>query len=138
MYDNGQGTTQDYAEAIKRYRMAALQSDSKAQYNLGVMYDKGQGTTQDYAEALKWYRTAAVQGNSKAQFNLGLMYLTGDSLVQDNIRAHMWFNLSATDGTVVAAAQKRDAVARIMTKSQVMQAQIMASSCLKSNYKLCE
>ncbi len=40
MYDNGQGVPQDYAEAVKWYRLAAEQGYAYAQYNLGVMYDK--------------------------------------------------------------------------------------------------
>ena len=62
MYDKGQGVPQDYAEAVKWYRLAAEQGDADAQYNLGVMYDNGQGVPQDYAEAVKWYRLAAEQG----------------------------------------------------------------------------
>ena len=74
MYDNGQGVPQNYAEALKWYRLAADQGDASAQNNLGVMYAKGQGVPQNYAEALKWYRLAADQGNASAQSNLGFMY----------------------------------------------------------------
>ena len=69
-----QGVPQDYAEAVKWYRLAAEQGDAVAQYNLGVMYDNGQGVPQDYAEAVKWYRLAAEQGYAHAQRNLGVMY----------------------------------------------------------------
>ena len=71
MYYNGQGVPQDYAEAVKWYRLAADQGDAYAQYNLGVMYDNGEGVPQDYKEAVKWYRLAAEQGHAKAQYNLG-------------------------------------------------------------------
>jgi TonB family protein len=59
MYDKGQGVTQDYAEAVRWYKLAAEQGDVRAQFNLGFMYDKGQGVTQDYAEAVRWYKLAA-------------------------------------------------------------------------------
>ncbi len=62
MYDNGEGVPQDYAEAVKWYRLAAEQGDASAQYNLGIMYINGKGVPQDYAEAVKWYRLAAEQG----------------------------------------------------------------------------
>ena len=65
---------QNYAEAVKWYRLAADQGDASAQYNLGVMYANGQGVPQNHAEAVKWYRLAADQGNASAQFNLGDMY----------------------------------------------------------------
>ena len=38
MYDEGQGVPQDYAEAVKWYRMAADQGNADAQSNLGFMY----------------------------------------------------------------------------------------------------
>ena len=38
MYDNGEGVTQDDAEAVKWYRRAAEQGNAFAQHNLGVMY----------------------------------------------------------------------------------------------------
>ena len=41
MYDNGKGVPQDYAEAVKWYRLAAEQGYARAQYNLGLMYDNG-------------------------------------------------------------------------------------------------
>jgi uncharacterized protein len=65
MYKNGNGVVQDYAEAVKWYRLAAEQGYADAQYNLGLMYDYGNGVVQDYAEAVKWYRLAAEQGNAR-------------------------------------------------------------------------
>jgi uncharacterized protein len=41
MYGNGNGVVQDYAEAVKWYRLAAEQGNAKAQNNLGVMYEYG-------------------------------------------------------------------------------------------------
>jgi TPR repeat protein len=49
MYANGYGVPQDYAEAVRWYRLAAGQGNAKAQYNLGLMYYNGEGVPQDYA-----------------------------------------------------------------------------------------
>ena len=38
MYDNGEGVPQDYAEAVRWYRLAAEQGNASAQFNLGSMY----------------------------------------------------------------------------------------------------
>ena len=43
MHKKGQGVPQDYAEAVKWYRLAADQGMGEAQYNLGVMYKNGLG-----------------------------------------------------------------------------------------------
>ena len=40
MYDNGRGVTQDYAEALKWYRLAAELGLADAQTWLGLMYAK--------------------------------------------------------------------------------------------------
>ena len=64
MYKKGWGVLQDYAEAVKWYRLAAEQGYAKAQNNLGVRYENGEGVLQDYAEAMKWYRLAAEQGRA--------------------------------------------------------------------------
>jgi uncharacterized protein len=41
----------DYATAIREWRLAAEQGDARAQYNLEFMYTKGQGVPKDYTEA---------------------------------------------------------------------------------------
>jgi hypothetical protein len=125
MYAKGQGVPQDYAEAVKWYRLAANQGDAFAQFHLGLMYAKGQGVPQDYAEAVKWYRLAANQGAAIAQFNIGLMYAEGDGVPQDYVGAHMWFNLSAAGGDQ-DAVKSRDEVAQRMTPAQIAEAQKLA------------
>jgi TPR repeat protein len=53
MYRDGLGVVQDYAEAVRWYRLAADQGNVYAQYDLGVMYRDGLGIVQDYAEAAR-------------------------------------------------------------------------------------
>jgi TPR repeat protein len=78
MYREGvDGVLQDYAEAVRWYRLAAEQGYAQAQYYLGEMYRNAQGFTQDYSEAVKWYRLSAEQGYSQAQYSLGGMYFFG-------------------------------------------------------------
>jgi hypothetical protein len=66
MFSNGQGVAQDYAEAVRLYRLAADQGDADAQFNLGVMFEYGQGVAKNRAEAIRWYRLAAAQGQANA------------------------------------------------------------------------
>jgi TPR repeat protein len=58
-YDNGQGVPQDYAEAVRWYRLAAEQGEATAQRNLGSIYYTGQGVPQDYVQAHMWLNLAA-------------------------------------------------------------------------------
>ena len=66
MYGNGQGVAQNYAEALKWYKLAAAQGDARAQFNLALMYDKGQGVAQNYVKAHMWFNLVAVSGDNDA------------------------------------------------------------------------
>ena len=52
MYYKGEGTPQDYKEALRWYRASAEQGNAHAQNNLGNMYDEGKGTPLDDKEAV--------------------------------------------------------------------------------------
>ena len=69
-YYNGDGVTQDYAEAVKWYHKAAEQGYAPAQCTLGYCYAYGEGVTKSITEAVKWYRKAAAQGFELAKENL--------------------------------------------------------------------
>ena len=95
-YYFGKGVPQDYAEALRWYKMAADQGEPDAEDGLGYMYFAGRGSKQDYAEALRWYKRAAEHGNAKGQFDLGTVYNEGIGLPPDYIEASRWF-LKAAD-----------------------------------------
>ena len=64
---------QDYAEAVKWYRLAAAQGNAIAQANLGLMYTNGQGVVQDYARAHMWFNLGAAKSNAVAVKNRDLV-----------------------------------------------------------------
>ena len=53
------GVLQDWAEALKWTRRAALQGHAVAQTHLGYLYRGGRGVPQNYAESVKWFCHAA-------------------------------------------------------------------------------
>jgi TPR repeat protein len=67
MYANGQGVAQDYAEAVKWYRLAAKQKHTKSELNLGTMYAVGQGVAKDLVRAHMWLSLGAVSGDADAK-----------------------------------------------------------------------
>ena len=69
LYDNGQGISQNFAEALDLYRRAAGHCLAVAQYNLGLMYAKGDGVPSDYVQAHMWLNLASLQGYEKANKN---------------------------------------------------------------------
>ena len=77
MYNNGQGVPQDYAEAVKWFRLAAEEGLADVQYNLGVAYNNGQGVLQDNFVAHMWYNIGAANvnelgGTNKDNFSKGM------------------------------------------------------------------
>jgi hypothetical protein len=114
MYMNGQGVTQDYAEAMNWYRKAADQGDADAQLNIGRMYESGEGVMQDYKQAAEWFRKAADQGDADAQRALGGMYEMGQGVTQDNVQAYMWYS--------IVGVEDRDRLEKEMTTEQIAEA----------------
>ena len=139
-YNLGIGVTQDYKEAVKRYRLAAEQGSANAQLSLGLMYAHGQGVAQDYKEAVKWYRLAAEQGNQNAQLNVGWIYRNGHGVTQDYVRAYMWLNFAVASligEDRKTATENRNRLAEKMTSAQIAQAQELARKCQQSNFRDC-
>jgi TPR repeat protein len=136
MYRYGKGVTEDFHEAVRWYRLAAVQGHAGAQSNLGSQYFDGRGIPQDYVEASNWFRLAAVQGRSNAQVNLGQNYYHGMGVIQDFVTAHMWFNIASAIGDERAAGF-RSFAANVMTPQQVAEAQGRARVCMASDYQDC-
>ena len=57
----------NFGEALVRFRQAAEYQYAPAQALLGYMFQFGQGVSQDYREAIFWYSKAANQGFAPAQ-----------------------------------------------------------------------
>ena len=99
MYDDGQGVPQNYAEAVKWYRLAAEQGDSDAQLNLGFMYSKGQGVPQNGVMGYVWASLAAAQGSEAARHNrdISVKQLTPEQLARGQEIAARCFESSYKD-----------------------------------------
>ena len=125
LYDTGQqGVSEDDAEAVRWYRLAAEQGLAEAQVNLGVMYDNGEGVPEDDAEAAHWYRLAAEQGHAKAQLNVALQYITGEGVPVNHVQAYAWLNMAVAGGDPHAESV-RVSLAEAMPPEQVAAAQVL-------------
>jgi TPR repeat protein len=66
MYNDGYGVAQDYAEAVRWYRLSADQGNTEAQTYLGTLYFNGLGVAQNIVR--KWFRggcCSAGQGRNQ-------------------------------------------------------------------------
>lgn len=102
MYHTGEGTPQNYDEAVKWYRRAADKGNPIAQNSLGVMYLQGQGVAINYLEAVRLIRAAAEKGNARAQLNLGHMFTQGKGVQVNFNEASRWYNRAAEQGDAEA------------------------------------
>lgn len=97
-YDKGDGVTQNEAESVRWFRLAAEQEHEWAQFELGWHYAVGKGVTQDWSEAVRWFREAAEQGNTAAQENLLWCYARGKGVPQDEAETERWRRLVVEAG----------------------------------------
>ncbi|QOP45693.1 tetratricopeptide repeat protein [Sulfurimonas paralvinellae] len=102
-YENG-----NYKEAMRLYEKAALQGNTNAQYNLGVMYANGKGVRQDFTKALKWFQIAADHRDASAQYNLGIMYENGRGVRQNKSQAKEFYGQACDNGLQLGCEAYKD------------------------------
>ena len=125
MYMSGSGASPDKKRALAWLELAASHGNIDAQFEYGNALREGFGVLQDHERAAKWLQMAAERGNADAQYALGQMYRAGMGVPVDNEKAYMWFNLAAAQELSGASVQ-RDAVLRMLTPAQVLDAQAEA------------
>lgn len=96
---------EDYAKALKYWRLQAERGDAYSQFSIGVMYSNGEGVIQDNAKAIYWYRKAAENGEIEAQLVLGDIYRDGSGVKQDKKEAAKWYREAAKLGHAGAKYQ---------------------------------
>ena len=84
-----------FHQAYKQFSVLAVNGDTSAQFQLGLMAHLGNGIPQNFLDAQKWYKRAAVSGDANSQNNLGVLYRDGLGTAPDAILAYKWFSLSA-------------------------------------------
>jgi hypothetical protein len=107
LYVLGEGVPADspevlYNDALKWFRLAAVQGHATAQWQVGFFHENGWGVSKNDAEAAKWYHLAAQQGQPDAQYDLATLYREGRGVAKDPRRAARWYLGAAHGGHVDA------------------------------------
>jgi len=89
---------EEFADAVRAFRIAAEKGNAKAQFLLGACYYNGKGVERDVDEAVRWTRKAAEQGYVEAQCSLGCTYADGNGVDKDMAEAARWFRKAAKEG----------------------------------------
>ncbi len=108
LYEEGEGVLQDYAQALKLRKNAAIRGQQDAMFGLANMYANGRGVEKNFYKAYMWFSLA----------NQREMELNG-------------FKNEIT-------IEARDRAAKKLSKVALSKAQEAANKCLASNYKICE
>lgn len=76
-YYQGEGTKQNYTEALKYFQKAANNGDAYSYAWIAKIYYYGNGCAQNYEEAFKWFLKAANAGQTVVYGWLGSVYYEG-------------------------------------------------------------
>jgi TPR repeat protein len=142
MYETGKGVPKNQIRANELYKKAAALGDrsakrlvenqpladkgnADAQYHIAEMWLGGHGVVEDIDKALSLLNKAADSGQVQAIERLGHMYREGWKVPQDYVEAHKWYNIAASLGDD-RAKYERDALTKLMTPSQIAEAQKLA------------
>ena len=74
IYASGHGSIEpNLKKALKWWRMAAINGDAIAQFNLGALYANGTGFSSRTCEASRWWKKSAENGFAQAKVALALL-----------------------------------------------------------------
>jgi TPR repeat protein len=97
-YENGEGVTQNPAEALRVYLWLASHGHAEYYFNVGAHYWDGKGVERDRAQAVRYWRQA---GDSPvANYYLGLAYRDGDGVAKDTGQAARYFQIAVNGSDV--------------------------------------
>jgi TPR repeat protein len=65
-----EGVPQNYAEALRLWKLAAAQEHASAIGGIGELYEGGFSVSKDIQEAKRWWKRAAALGNQEAAAQL--------------------------------------------------------------------
>jgi hypothetical protein len=103
-YLKGEGTAQDYENALKYTTMSAEQGDALGLFTLGKLYFKGVGIAQDIEKSFIYFKRAADLGSAPAQGFIAIMYRKGIVTKIDHAKAFQYTKLCADQGNKHALA----------------------------------
>ncbi len=122
-YQTGTGVTEDVVAAAGWFTLAAQQNNPSAQVNLARLYLQGLGVQRNAGTAAQLYNAAAVAGSPDAAYELAQLLDYGVGGQRDPVRAHALYAFAA-DAKSEKAAERRDALAKDLTKDQLTAAEL--------------
>jgi TPR repeat protein len=83
---------EQYDKALAWYLLAAMENNSSAQNNIGVLYFDGKGVPENYMCALKWFLKSAEQNNIDiTATSIGELFENGYGVPLNKGKALEWY-----------------------------------------------
>ena len=127
LYEDGVGVPKDPGKAKRWYIESADSGNARAMHNLAVLHAEGSLGRPDFEEAFKWFEKGANHGVKDSQFNVGILYVRGLGVKASLAEAYKWFDVVAKLGDR-DAAEKRDEIAKALTKQQLIDAKAKSAA----------
>ncbi|MBU3908452.1 MAG: sel1 repeat family protein [Gammaproteobacteria bacterium] len=107
----GRGVEENRSEAVRLWRVAALDDVAPAMFSLGLCLYAGEGTAVNHAEAVTWFRAAARKRVAGAMFLLGQCTTFGFGVTPDPAVGLAWYRRAAERGNREAEFELAEAYA---------------------------
>ena len=115
--------TEDDAEAVRWYQMAAEQGLAGAQsHSRYSCMPRVMGCQRMMLKPCAGSKWPPSRDMPEAQYILGLMYAKGDGVPEDDAKAYAWLSIAAAQGNE-SAKESKDIVTERMTRAQIADAQ---------------
>jgi TPR repeat protein len=101
IYEQGLAIPKDIPQAIKLFKLAAVEKHHLSQTKLGMLHIYGLNVLQDFETGLKYLQQAATK-NPEAQFILGTLYLQGLAVEKNLTQAAKWLLKAARSQHLLA------------------------------------
>jgi TPR repeat protein len=102
MYQEGEGVSFDYEQAMAWNMKAASAGNARGQYNIGFLYFSGWGVRKNYKQAMDWCLKAANNGNIDAMIQIASMYGYGQGVTENIYTVIEWYTKAANQGNATA------------------------------------
>ena len=89
-------------KSVNEIYSLAMQGDSKALYEYGMLFFIGNEVTKNYLTAVKWLKMAANKNNGDAYYQLGMCFDQGLGVIKDKKRANKYYEQARKLGNVMA------------------------------------
>ncbi len=134
-YWGGMGVPRNAPEAVRWWQRAASGGECRAMLFLGNAYETGEGVGVNLEAAMRWYKASAEQGNTTAMISLSQLQVERAARKNDTdfVEVYKWYEILAVVDPFPDLDVRREALASMMSPSDVQSARKLAAAWLQGH-----